>query len=92
MAGAKLLGPTARRMLSAGRSPEAVARWAVAARNNLKVLARVFTPRSEVAAMEARNLARYGNKIGPTADQLFAKYGSWDAVISAATRTAGFFW
>lgn len=91
MAGARSLGPTARAMLAGGRSPETVARWAVAARNNLKIMARAFSPRSEVAAMEARNLSIYGNKIGPTAEQQFAKYGSWEGVISAATRTAGLF-
>ncbi|MFF1503325.1 hypothetical protein ACFVZR_26375 [Streptomyces sp. NPDC058316] len=30
---------------------------------------------------------KYGNPLGPTADQQFAKYGSWAAVIDAATRS-----
>jgi hypothetical protein len=89
MAGARALGPTARVMLAAGRSPEAVGRWAVSARNGLKIMAREFSPAAEVAKMEARNLSIYGNKVGPTAEQMLAKYGTWEGVISAATRTAG---
>lgn len=30
-------------------------------------------------------MEKYGNPLGPTADQQFAKYGSWAAVIEAAT-------
>ncbi|GGR90807.1 hypothetical protein GCM10010252_32090 [Streptomyces aureoverticillatus] len=35
--------------------------------------------------LEARTMEKYGNPLGPTADQQFAKYGSWAAVIEAAT-------
>jgi hypothetical protein len=41
-----------------------------------------------VRLMEARNRARYGNPLGPDADQLFAKYGSWRGVVDAACRPA----
>ncbi|MFH8476437.1 hypothetical protein [Streptomyces sp. NPDC018000] len=40
-----------------------------------------------VQALEARDMAKYGNRLSPTADQQFAKYGSWEAVIDAATRS-----
>jgi AAA+ superfamily predicted ATPase len=56
------------------------------------ILARAFSQAADVARMKARNLALYGNRIGPAAQQLFDKYGSWEAVISAATRTAGLSW
>ncbi len=89
---ANSLSAAARQSLRMGMSPEKVARFVVSGRNELKILARAFTPKSQVVAMEARNLAKYGDKIGPTADQLFAKYGSWEEVIAAAARTAGISW
>ncbi|EPH39592.1 hypothetical protein ABT390_05595 [Streptomyces aurantiacus] len=33
-------------------------------------------------------MKKYRNPLGPTADQQFAKYGSWAAVIEAATRSS----
>ncbi len=42
----------------------------------------------EVRRLEERNQEKYGNPLGPTADQLHAKYGSWRAVSDAATRTS----
>ncbi|GGT67211.1 hypothetical protein GCM10010272_07260 [Streptomyces lateritius] len=38
--------------------------------------------------LEERNMAKYGNPLGPTADQLHAKYGSWGQVIDASMRTS----
>lgn len=46
-----------------------------------------MTP-AEVRVLEERNQAKYGNPLGPTADQLYAKYGSWQEVIAASTRTS----
>jgi RHS repeat-associated protein len=89
---AKLIGPSTTMARAAGVSAEGVARVAVSARNALKVGARWMSEPTVVREMEARNMLRYGNKIGPTADQLFAKYGSWEKVIRAASRTAGLFW
>lgn len=34
-----------------------------------------------------RNLEEYGNPNGPTPNQLFEKYGSWEDVIYASTRS-----
>ena len=92
MGSSKALGAGLKAALRAGAKPESVARAGVAARNALKVAARALSPKGEVAKMEARNLEKYGNKIGPTADQLHAKYGSWEAVVEAVARTAGFRW
>ncbi|MER5491586.1 hypothetical protein [Streptomyces sp. NPDC002490] len=38
--------------------------------------------------LEGRNVAEYGNPLGPTADRPYAKYGSREAVTEAATRTS----
>jgi hypothetical protein len=41
-------------------------------------------------AAESRNLRRYGDPLGPTYEQLIAKYGTGEAVIAAAGRTSSF--
>ena len=69
-----------------GLTEEQVAREAVDRRNALKLQFRAGDPPAAVAAMERRNLAKYGHPLGPTADQLFAKYGDWTLVIAAACR------
>ncbi|MFI5751221.1 hypothetical protein ACIBBE_36140 [Streptomyces sp. NPDC051644] len=72
------------RMRAEGRSDEEIARVLVEMRNEAKDITRAgMSPE----ALEARNMAKYGNPLGPTADQQFAKYGSWAAVIDAATRS-----
>jgi len=71
-----------------GVSVEAVARQLVNRRNALKVAARAFDDPLVIRVLERRNLLKYGNPIGPNADQLFVKYGGWEAVIAAAGRHA----
>lgn len=78
----------AKDLAALGWTEEAVARTLVAERNELKRAFRSADDPRIVALMEGRNLARYGNALGPDADQLFAKYGSWSAVIEAACRPA----
>lgn len=92
IAASKSLGVALKAALRAGVSAERVARAGVSARNALKVGARAFSPKGEVARMEARNLEKYGHPVGPTAEQLHAKYGSWEGVVDAVARTAGFRW
>jgi hypothetical protein len=86
---AKLLAPSSKVLLKLGVPEQKVAQAVVSARNELKVGARYFTSAENVAQFEARNLVKYGDKIGPIAEQLFDKYGSWAKVIEAASRTAG---
>ncbi|MEU6019424.1 hypothetical protein ABZ826_37195 [Streptomyces sp. NPDC047515] len=74
-------------MRAEGRSDEEIARVLVAMRNEAKDITRAGMSPEAVKALEARNMAKYGNPLGPTADQQFAKYGSWAAVIDAATRS-----
>ncbi|EST36421.1 hypothetical protein [Streptomyces roseochromogenus] len=75
-------------MRAAGRSPEEIARRLVDMRNDAKEITRAGMTPEEVRLLEERNLAKYGNPLGPTADQLHAKYGSWEKVADAATRTS----
>ncbi|MCQ4208610.1 hypothetical protein [Streptomyces longispororuber] len=75
-------------MRDAGAFDEDVARRMVDMRNDAKEITRAGMSPEEVAVLEARNTAKYGNPLGPTADQLYAKYGSWQQVIDASTRTS----
>ncbi|MFJ6572141.1 hypothetical protein ACIQNU_32530 [Streptomyces sp. NPDC091292] len=75
-------------MRAAGRSPEEIARHLVDMRNDAKEITRAGMSADEVRQLEARNIAKYGNPLGPTADQLYAKYGTWEQVADAATRTS----
>ncbi|MGC5802859.1 hemagglutinin repeat-containing protein, partial [Ralstonia pseudosolanacearum] len=77
------------RMRAAGMSEEDVARWAVDQRNNLKTTYRSISPPDFVEAVEARNLEKYGNKLGPSADQLRQKGLSWTEIANSAARTGG---
>ena len=83
------LHQTADYLLAHDVSPRDTARIVVLMRNGLKADARQRTDPAIKAIIEARCLKRYGNALGSTADQLFLKYGSWEAVIEAAARTGG---
>ena len=76
-------------LLAHGVSPRDTARIVVVMRNGLKADARQRSDPAIKTIIEARCLKRYGNALGPTADQMFLKYGSWEAVIAAAARTGG---
>ncbi len=74
-------------MRAEGRSEEEIARTLVQMRNDAKEIVRAGMTREQVAELEARNRKKYGNPLGPTADQLYLKYGSWEKVSEAATRS-----
>ncbi|MFJ4580271.1 hypothetical protein [Streptomyces echinatus] len=78
---------TACDMRAEGRSEEDVARTLVQMRNDAKDIVRAGMTPEQVAELEARNIKKYGNPLGPTADQLYLKYGSWEKVSAAATRS-----
>ncbi|KQP37343.1 hypothetical protein [Pseudorhodoferax sp. Leaf274] len=80
------LGLAAARMLAAGSAEEAAARWIVAQRNALKQRFRAFTPVDDLARLQAWTEARYGNPLGPSADQLHAQGKSWRRIIDGAAR------
>lgn len=73
-------------MLGAGDSEEQVARWTVAQRNALKQRFRAHTPADELARLQAWTQSRYGNPLGPSADQLRAAGKSWRQIIEGAAR------
>lgn len=41
-----------------------------------------------LAAMKKRNIQQYGREEGPTPEQLFEKYVSWEEVIYGSVRTS----
>ncbi|MFF5974856.1 hypothetical protein ACFY7C_25435 [Streptomyces sp. NPDC012769] len=75
-------------MRAAGATEEEIARELVDMRNQAKEITRAGMTREEVRVLEERNIAKYGNPLGPTADQLHAKYGSWEKVTDASMRTS----
>lgn len=70
------------------RSEEDIARTLVQMRNDAKDVVRAGMTSDQIAELEARNQEKYGNPLGPTADQLHLKYGSWEKVSEAATRSS----
>ncbi|MFE5538235.1 hypothetical protein ACFQ78_21135 [Streptomyces sp. NPDC056519] len=79
---------TAADMREAGAGDEEIARELVDMRNQAKAITRAGMTPEEVRILEERNVAKYGNPLGPTADQLYAKYGTWQQVIDASMRTS----
>ncbi|MGW0937722.1 hypothetical protein [Streptomyces sp. NPDC002666] len=75
-------------MRAEGRTEEDIARALVQMRNDAKDVIRAGMTPEQVAELEARNEKKYGNPLGPTADQLYMKYGSWEKVADAATRSS----
>ncbi|WP_251060272.1 hypothetical protein [Streptomyces sp. ISL-100] len=78
---------TAAEMRAYGSGDEEIGRRMVDMRNEAKDITRAGMSEEAVAALEARNMEKYGNALGPTADQQYARYGSWAKVIDAATRS-----
>jgi RHS repeat-associated protein len=74
-------------MRASGASDKEIAQALVGLRNQAKVIARQAMTPEDIAKVEARNLEKYGDPVGPSADDLFRKYGSWAKVIEAAYRT-----
>jgi hypothetical protein len=75
------------RMRELGASAEQIARALVPLRNQLKVDIRAQGSWFAARSADLRNLIRYGNRAGPTADDLFRQYGSWEKVVEAVGRT-----
>ncbi|MBA4329058.1 MAG: hemagglutinin [Polaromonas sp.] len=78
------LGAQVADRLAAGEPQEQVARWAAGQRDRLKQVYRDKTPARALAIIEARSLAQYGNRLGPSVEQLRARGKSWvDIAVSA---------
>lgn len=48
-----------------------------------------LTPEPQLEAIYARNLEKYGDKLGPTVEWLRAKGKSWEQIIESASRSGG---
>ncbi|MCR4903209.1 MAG: hypothetical protein K6A23_10135 [Butyrivibrio sp.] len=70
-------------LYAAGKDTETIARTVSAKRNEIRIASYANNPEG-LAALYESNLKTYGNKEGPTADYLYAKYGSWVTVLQKA--------
>jgi hypothetical protein len=85
----KVLEDVALNMRAAGASPEQVARQLHQMRRDLGVQYKNLTPEPQLEAIYARNIEKYGDKLGPTVDWLRAKGKSWEQIIESASRSGG---
>ena len=70
-------------MAADGKSEERIAKAVSAERNRLRLALYENDPKT-LADIKKSNLATYGHEDGPTAYELFEKYGSWKIVIQKA--------
>ncbi len=71
------------KMRDEGATIEAIARAVSAERNRVRLAVSENDP-EELAKVKESNLKTYGNEEGPTPDQLYEKYGSWQTVLQKA--------
>lgn len=70
-------------------SIEEIARMKVEKRNLDRIQSYLDSNNLEgLNAMKARNRQKYGIEEGPTPEQLFDKYGSWEDVIYGRTKSS----
>ena len=68
------------KMRDEGATTEEMARAVSAERNRLRLAAYDNDPEG-LAEVKKSNLETYGHEDGPTADEMYEKYGSWETVI-----------
>jgi hypothetical protein len=85
--GCQEIWEVAKLMLAKERSIDEVANWAVEARNMLKEQIRDEGPRLVKVLAEARNLRKYGNVVGPTAEELRAGGRTSEEIIEGVVRS-----
>jgi hypothetical protein len=73
-------------MQGEGKSTEEIARAVSKRRNELRLEAYKDDPEG-LAEVKKSNLETYGHEEGPQADDLYAKYGSWQTVMDKALST-----
>ena len=71
------------KMRAAESNIEEIARAVSIKRNELRLAAYEGNP-DGLATVKARNLEQYGHEEGPTPDELYEKYGSWEMVLEKA--------
>ena len=70
-------------MREEGASLEEMARAVSKERNRLRIESYKDDP-EKLESMKKSNLKKYGNEDGPTPDQIYEEYGSWEKVIQRA--------
>ena len=70
-------------MLGQGKNEEEIARAVSKARNEIRLASYDGNPEG-LADLKESNLQTYGHEEGPTPDQIYEKYGSWQTVIEKA--------
>jgi hypothetical protein len=83
---AQAITAEARRMIASGTSVDEAARWASNARNDLKEAIRAKGSPIVKGLAEARNLKKYGNKVGPSYDELIREGKTPEDIIGKAGR------
>jgi RHS repeat-associated protein len=83
------LADMAESMRKAGNSAEEIAEAVVTARNALKAKFRAMTPDGARATMEARNINKYQDPIGPNVKWLRDRGKTLEEIIEGATRPGG---
>ena len=73
----------------AGADPEFIAREAWADRRALGIQYKGLTPPDMLEEIYARNIAKYGDPLGPSIDWLRGQGKTWQQIIESATRTGG---
>jgi hypothetical protein len=76
-------------MVTAGATPEEIARALHKARRDLGVKYKNVTPEPLRSQIYQRNLDKYGDQLGPTIDYLRQSGKSWEQIIESALRTGG---
>ena len=71
------------KMKEEGASTEEIARAVSTERNRLRLASYADDPEG-LAEVKKSNLETFGHEDGPTPDELYEKYGSWDMVIQKA--------
>lgn len=73
-------------MLLEGKDVETIARAVSRRRNELRLEAYADDP-DGLERVKKSNLETYGDEMGPSADSLYEKYGSWQTVLEKALGT-----
>lgn len=74
---------------ASGAGSEQIARTVYAARRALGVQYKGLTPDAFLEKIYERNLAKYGDKLGPSLDWLRAQGKTWEEIIESALRPGG---
>ena len=86
----KNMNNTIKAMRIAGKSSKSIAEAIIKIRNGAKISSRALMHVDDVAKLEARNIAKYGDAIGPSLEQLLKEKGTYEAIIESSTHTS--FW